>query len=92
MAETCLNYTTCPEKRMWFSSDERRWVNKITKLARDHPDEVTILRQPSENDGCIYASLPVEYLKIAPKKRVNLTDEQLAALRERGKMMAKSAD
>lgn len=71
--ETCLNYTDTME--MFFSSTERRWINKIRKLHGEHPDEVTIIAQPETNDGCIYAKLPAEYLKISPPRHLNMPDE-----------------
>lgn len=63
--ETSLTYT---DKTAWFSSDERKWIFRIRKLKEEHPDEVTIIRQPEENDGCIYCKVPAEWFRIAPKK------------------------
>ena len=79
--ETCFNY--CQPDIAFMSSDERRWVNKIRKLAESHPDEVTIIREPDENDGCIYCSLPVRWLNVRPPIKRNLTDEQRLAMSER---------
>jgi len=81
--ETCANYVSGDQ--MFFSSDERRWVTRIRKLAEQHPDEVTILAQPENNGGCIYAKMPVNYLRIQPKKACHMTDEQklIAAQRMR---------
>ena len=76
--DTCFNYTG---ETAFFSSDERRWITKIRKLAEQNPDEVTIIRQPEENDGCIYAKILPEYVKIAPNRKLNLTDEQRDAAR-----------
>lgn len=78
--ETCFEYID--KEDAYFSSDERKWIARIRKLAEKFPDKVTILKQPEENDGCIYATLPSEYLNIGPKKRMNLTDEQIAIRRE----------
>lgn len=78
--ETALNYT---DKTMFFSSDERKWINKIRSLAEQNPDAVTILKQPEQNHGSIYAKLPAEYLKISAPRACNLTDEQKAQLAER---------
>lgn len=88
--ETCLNYTNA--KEMYFSSDERKWITKIRKLKEKNPNEVVIIRQPEENDGCIYARLPVEYLKIGPKRRLALSDEQRAIAAERLKSLRKTRD
>ena len=79
--ETCFNY--CQPETAFFSSDERRWITKIRKLAESHPEEVRIIRQPDENDGCIYCSLPLRWLYIRPPIKRNLTEEQRLAVRDR---------
>ena len=87
--ETCFNYSDKGDA--FFSSDERRWINRIRKLAGKWPDRVTILKQPEDNDGCIYARLPQEALKINLIPRQTLTDEQIDALKERLKSARESA-
>jgi len=77
--ETCFNY--CQPDTAYFSSDERRWINKIRKLNKQNPDEVIILKEPTENDGCIYAKVPINYLRLQPKRKVS--EEQRAMARER---------
>lgn len=79
--ETSFSYTD--DKIGFFSSDERRWINKIHKLAETHPDEVTILKEPKDNDGCIYAKLPIRWMKIQPRVGRKLTDEQKQIAAER---------
>ena len=81
--ETCANYLDGGQ--LYFSSDERKWINKIRRLAETHPDEVTIIAQPENNDGCIYARMPVNYLKIQPKKACHMTDEQKLIAAERAR-------
>ena len=86
--ETCFNY--CYERGNndgvgWFSSDELRFINRVHELAEQHPDEVTIIKEPEENFGCIYCKVPQTWLKIIPPRSLNLTDEQRAAMRERAK-------
>ena len=73
--ETAVNYVDDGE--MFFSSDEVRWINKIRKLAEEHPDTVKIIHQPEDNHGCIYARI-VEHrwLKISPPRKVEYSDEQ----------------
>ena len=71
--ETSCSYT---DKWAWFSSDERKWATRIKRLAEKHPDEITIIRMPEENDGCIYAKLPASWLKIQRPIQLNLTDEE----------------
>ncbi len=72
--ETCFNYTdteTC-----YMSSDERKWINRIIKLAKEHPDEVHIIKYPDYNDGCIYATIPAKWVQVKPPRVVNMTDAQ----------------
>lgn len=83
--ETACGYLS--DKLMWVSTDERKWINRLLKMAEEHPDEVTVVCRPEENDGCLYLKCPASYLKISPPRRRNLTDEQHAALSERLKLM-----
>lgn len=81
--ETCANYLDGGQ--LYFSSDERKWINKVRRLAETHPDEVVIIAQPENNDGCIYARMPANYLKIQPKKACHMTDEQKLIAAERAR-------
>ena len=82
--ETCFNYTE--KEHGYFSSDERRYVSKIRKLKEKYPEQVRIIAEPEDNDGCIYCELPTSWLKIVPKRV--LTEEQRAKSVERGKHLA----
>ena len=84
--ETCINYT---DGTAFMSSDERKWINRLRRLAEQCPDEVVILRQPEDNDGCIYARLPASFVKIQPKKHRELSDEERVILVERMRYLAK---
>ena len=78
--ETCCEYT---DKTLFVSSDHQKWINKIRKLAEQYPDDVTIKNRPEENDGCICATMPSEWLRISPPRKVEMTEEQKAELAER---------
>ena len=78
--ETCIEY--CEPGWAWMSTDERRWINKLRKLAEERPDECVILKQPEDNGGFIYATFPQKWVRVNPPKVVNLTDEQKAARAE----------
>lgn len=84
--ETAFEYLD--DRRMRCSTDERRMITRLLKLADQHPDEVKIIRRPENNDGCLYMVCPADWLLIRYPKQMNYTDEQLAALRERGKRMS----
>ena len=80
--ETCFNY--CGENG-FFSSDERRFITKVRRLKEQYPEQVQIIAEPEENDGCIYCELPTEWFSIrVPVKRV-LTDEQRQEMSDRMK-------
>ena len=55
-----------------------RYINKIKKLAEQHPEECQISYE--NEDGSIVAHIPVKWVKIMPPRA--LTDEQREALRE----------
>lgn len=57
----------------------------ITRLNARYPDEVEILAV--NQDGSIFAHVPVEYVVIRKPKQMNYTDEQRAELSERMKKM-----
>ena len=83
--ETCFNY--CGEKG-FFSSDERRFITKVRRLKEQNPEQVRIIAEPEENDGCIYCELPKEWFRIQPPKKMNYTDEQRKEMSERMKRIA----
>ncbi len=77
--ETAINY--CTLDAAYVSSDEPRWKLRIQKLAEAYPDKVKILRKPEDNDGCIYATVPVKWVKIVSPRQVS--PEAKAAATER---------
>ena len=85
--ETCCEYTD--DGIMWVSSDQRRIISRIMKLKKQYPDDVSIKKTPADNDGCIYATVPAGWLRIAPPRTVNMTDEQRLMSSERMKAMNK---
>lgn len=82
--ETCIN-TMANDTHYSFSSDERKWINRIHKLKESYPNDVVICAEPAENDGMIVARFPIKWLKIAPPRKVS--DEQRQAASERFKAM-----
>lgn len=82
MKETAFDYVDVDD-RATFCSSELRWINKILKLSEKYPDEVQITHYPENNDGVIVAHLPKTWLKVAPPKKMDLSDEQRKARAER---------
>ena len=79
--ETCINY--CSTECAYVSSDERHWITTVRKLKEKYPEDVRIIREPKDNDGCIYATVPVKWIKITRPKKMNLTDEQREKIAQR---------
>ena len=79
--ETCYTYTE--DGKCWFSSDERKTITRIRKLKEAHPDDVTILKQPEENDGCIYGWCPKDWVLLRFPKKMGFSDEEKAKRAER---------
>ena len=85
--ETCFNYTE--KEHGFFSSDERKFISKVRKLKEKYPDQVRIIAEPKDNDGCIYAEMPTEWFTIRVPKKVVLTDEQKQIRSERLRQIRK---
>ena len=85
--ETACEYLD--DKVMRVYTDERRMITKLLKIAKEHPNEVEIIRLPEENDGCLYFKCPASYLKISPPVKRIMTDEQRIAATERLKSARK---
>ena len=79
--ETCFTYYD--KNSGFFSSYEQRWIRKIRKLKEEHPEEVQIIAEPEDNDGCIYCRIPSEWMRLQPKRKVDLSEEERAVLRDR---------
>lgn len=54
-------------------------MNRLRKLCEDYPDQVAIM----DGTDHIDATVPREWIKIAPKRRCTLSDEQKRANAER---------
>lgn len=78
--ETTWNHIA-KEKHVSFSSSERKFIKLIYDLCDKYPEEVEITHVNS--DGSICAKFPYEWIKIKPKKKREMSEEQIAALTER---------
>jgi len=74
------SFTYASREAGYFSTDEKKWINKILRLKEKFPDAVEILAEPDNNDGCLYCKIPTEWFRLQPKKTCNMTDEQRAEL------------
>ena len=93
--ETSCTYTD--KERMYLSTDERRIITRVLKFQEKYPNDVTIIKYPEENDGCLYCIVPPSWLKITPPAKREMTEEQRQAMMERmmkarGKIVAESEE
>lgn len=56
-----------------------RYITRIKKLAEEYPDECQIIAE--NQDGSIFAHLPVSWVKISPPRQYS--EEQREAMAER---------
>ena len=54
-------------------------MNKLRELAVSHPSDVAI----KDNEDCVFATVPTSWIKISPKRKSNMTEEQRKANTER---------
>jgi len=80
MRETTAGYIAGDSYAEFYSA-ETKWINKIKKWAEERPDEVQI--QVINKDGSILAHMPINYFKISPKAKQNITDEERLIRSER---------
>lgn len=59
--------------------------SKLLRLAEEHPEDVKIVVE--NNDGSIFAHIPVKYIKINPPRQIS--EEQREAAGERFRQMWK---
>ena len=79
--ETCIGYTD--RETAFLSTDERWLIHRMRKYIAAHPDKVRIIAQPEENDGCLYMTVPADWLHIYPPARKPMTAENRAAAIQR---------
>lgn len=91
MAETAYEYFT-DETSATVSSNEKRVINRLARLAENHPDEVAIIFPPERNGGVMVARIPRRWVKLPspPPKGRQMSDEQRDAARERLKALRNS--
>ena len=80
--ETSFDYLGA-DTHATFCSSETKYINKILKLKESYPDDVTIQAYPEKNHGMIVALIPKSWLKVAPPRKREMTEEQRAAAAER---------
>ena len=69
------------DKTFTVTAAERWSIGMINRLKAKYPDQVEIAYV--NKDGSILAYLPVEWMRIVPKRKVELSDERKAEMAER---------
>jgi len=80
MTETVYEHVS-GRKTFTVTAAERWRINMIRKLKEQHPEEVEITHE--NTDGSLVAHVPYEWMRIKPKAKRSMTEEQREALRER---------
>ena len=85
---------SCMDNSMeWLTGDkigavtfsQRKMVSKIERYAEEYPDEIKIIKK--NDDGSIYAHVPVSWFKFSPpRKGREFSEEEKAAAAERLKI------
>lgn len=79
-------YEHCSGDSTFTMTAAERWsIAMIYRLKERFPEQVDI--RHTNPDGSMVVHLPFEWMRIVPKKKSNLTDEQKQALSERAKAM-----
>lgn len=83
MAETCYEYFT-DDKLAVISTNEKRIVNQVLRLADERPGDVVIQFMPEKNGGVLVAKVPRSWIKKPSPPRA-VSDEQRARMSEQFK-------
>ena len=80
--ETVFSHDVYMDDGKFCVDAAEEWSIKMVKrLKADFPNEVDIKHE--NKDGSIYAYMPLKWMRITPRKKKVLSDEQKRALAER---------
>lgn len=54
---------------MYLSTNEKKLINRIMRYGKERPGSLNVIRGPSENDGCLYCTLPSSWFHISPPRK-----------------------
>lgn len=69
------------EKTASITVTQGRFKSKLERLAEKYPQECEVLHR--NDDGSIFAHVPLSWIKIGPPRKVELTDERKKELAAR---------
>jgi len=76
--ETIILYTEADDRAEVYTHN-KKMINRLAKLYAERPDEVEKIREA--NAGAVTYTVPRDWVRIAPKRRVS--EEQRAAIADR---------
>ena len=79
--ENVIEWLTNKDKAK-LTFGQQKYISKIRKLAENNPDKVKLY---NNDDGSIFATVPLSWIKISPPRKVS--DEQREAAAERFRKM-----
>lgn len=65
--ENAIEFLTGYQKAT-VTFSQPRFINRIRKLKEEHPLELDIIADGPENGGYLTANIPVDWIKIVPKR------------------------
>jgi len=65
-----------------ITTDERKWKNRLAKLAKEHPGDC-VCWAVNEEDGSVFYHVPESWVAIRPPRKSTMTDEQKAIAADR---------
>lgn len=68
-------------KKFSVTANERWSINMVKRLATKYPDEVEIT--VTNADGSLIADFPASWMRIVPKRKIEMSDEKRAELCDR---------
>ena len=87
--ESSWDALSCNDYATYFSTEKKN-VQMIKALKEKYPDEVEIVMEYDDDTGIgVMAHLPKTWCKISPKRKRNITPEELEVLRERMELARK---
>lgn len=69
------------DKEIACTFTQKKWITKVKKLREQSSENVPVFVENA--DGSIFCHLPITMLKLIPKRKVELSEERKAELREK---------
>ena len=76
--ENVLEWIT-GDKEAAITASQKRLINRLRKLHEDNPDETVLI---TNQDGSVFAKVPVDWIKIKKPTKRELTDEERQEMAE----------